>query len=97
MFKRKLQSPMSYLTTSIPPSGPFLQKSVEKIKNAPSLALLILAALQLGRAVAVKVAEEVLNERGRLVMLYCCTHFKSGQYIRSRAAKRAYLIPHKSK
>lgn len=37
----------------------------DKIKNASSLALLILAALQLGRLVAVKVAEEILNERGQ--------------------------------
>jgi hypothetical protein len=42
-----------------------LQELIDKIKNAPSLALLILAALQLGRVVAVKVAEEVLNERGQ--------------------------------
>jgi hypothetical protein len=38
---------------------------IEKIKNAPSLALLILAALQLGRRVAVKVAEEIWNKRGQ--------------------------------
>jgi len=56
---------MPCLSNSIAQSGPYLQELVEKIKNAPSLALLVLAALQLGRAVAVKVAEEVLNERGQ--------------------------------
>ena len=56
---------MSYLTKSIAQGDPFLQELVERMKNARSLALLILAALQLGRAVAVKVAEEVLNERGQ--------------------------------
>jgi len=56
---------MSCLSNSIAQSDPFLQELVKKIRNAPSLALLILAALQLGRAVAVKVAEEVLNERGQ--------------------------------
>lgn len=56
---------MSCLTQSITQSDPMLQELVEKIRNAPSLARLILVALQLGRAVAVKVAEEVLNERGQ--------------------------------
>ena len=56
---------MSCLTESIAQSDPFLQELVLKIRNAPSLALLILAVLQLGRAVAVKVAQEVLNERGQ--------------------------------
>jgi hypothetical protein len=56
---------MSCLSKSIAQSDPFLQELVEKIRKAPSLALLILAALQVGRAVAVKVAEEVLNERGQ--------------------------------
>ena len=56
---------MSYLTKSIAQGDPFLQELVERMKNARSLALLILAALQLGRAVVVKVAEEVLNERGQ--------------------------------
>ena len=56
---------MSCLSNSIAQSDPYLQELVEKIKNGPSLALLVLAAVQLGRAVAVKVAEEVLNERGQ--------------------------------
>jgi hypothetical protein len=59
---------MSHLTQSIAQSDPILQELVKKIRNAPSLACLILAALQLGRAVAVKVAEEVLNERGQTRM-----------------------------
>jgi len=42
-----------------------LQEWIEKVKAASSLVMLVLAALQLGRAVAVKVAEEVLNERGQ--------------------------------
>jgi len=57
---------MSCLSQSIAQSDSVLQELVEKIRDAPSLALLILAALQLGRAVAVKVAEEVLNERGQV-------------------------------
>lgn len=56
---------MSCLSKSIAQNDPKLQELIEKIRNAPTLALLILAALQLGRAVAVKVAEEVLNERGQ--------------------------------
>lgn len=56
---------MSCLTNTITQSDETLQELMDKIKNASSLALLILAALQLGRVVAVKVAEEVLNERGR--------------------------------
>jgi hypothetical protein len=56
---------MSCLSNTIAQSDPSLQELIAKIKNAPSLALLILAALQLGRKVAVKVVEEVLNERGQ--------------------------------
>jgi hypothetical protein len=56
---------MSCLSKSIAQSDPFLQELVEKMRNAPSLGLLILAGLQLGRAVAVKVAQEVLKERGQ--------------------------------
>ncbi len=50
---------MFCLSQSIAQSDPYLQKLVEKIKNAPSLARLILAALQLGRVVAVKVVEDI--------------------------------------
>lgn len=57
---------MSCLSQSIAQSSSVLQELVEKIRDAPSLALLILAALQLGRAVAVTVVEEVLNERGQV-------------------------------
>lgn len=56
---------MSCLSHTIAQSDPSLQELMEKIRNARSLALLILAALQLGRIVAVKVAEEILNERGQ--------------------------------
>ena len=56
---------MPCLSNSIAQSEPYLQELVEEIRNASSLALLILAAVQLGRAVAVKVVEEVLNERGQ--------------------------------
>jgi len=56
---------MSCLSNTIAQSDRTLQELIDKIKNAPLLALLILAALQLGRVVAVKVAEEVLNERGQ--------------------------------
>jgi hypothetical protein len=56
---------MFCLTEIIVQSDPSLQELAEKIKNAPSLAMMILAAVQLGRAVAVKVVEEILNERGQ--------------------------------
>lgn len=56
---------MSCLSNGIAQSDPSWQEWIEKVKNASSLALLILAAFQLGRAVAVKVAEEILNERGQ--------------------------------
>lgn len=56
---------MSRLMSSIAHSGPWLQERMEKMKEATCLALLILAALQLGRAVAVKVVEEILTERGQ--------------------------------
>jgi hypothetical protein len=52
-------------TQSVAQRDPYLQEMVEKIRNAPSLAILILTALQLGRVVAVKVVEEMLNERGQ--------------------------------
>ena len=56
---------MFCLSQSIAQSDPYLQELVEKTKNASTLAMLILAALQLGRVVAVKVVEEILNERGQ--------------------------------
>ena len=56
---------MSCLRNTIAQSDRTLQELIDKIKDASTLALLILAAIQLGRVVAVKVAEEVLNERGR--------------------------------
>lgn len=56
---------MFCLNQSIAQSDPYLQEMVEKIKNASSLAMLILGAIQLGRIVAVKVVEEILNERGQ--------------------------------
>lgn len=56
---------MFCLSQSITQSDPYLQELVEKTKNASTLAMLILAALQLGRVVAVKVVEEILNERGQ--------------------------------
>lgn len=56
---------MSCLSNSIAHSDPCLQEWIERVKTASSLAMLVLAALQLGRAVAAKVVEEVLNERGQ--------------------------------
>jgi len=56
---------MFCLSQSIAQRDPYLQELVEMIRNAPSLAILILGALQLGRVVAVKVVEEILNERGQ--------------------------------
>jgi hypothetical protein len=64
-IKRRSPNPMSCLTNSIAQNDSSLQHLIERTKNAVSLAMLILAALQLGRAVAVKVAEEILNERGQ--------------------------------
>lgn len=39
---------------------------VEKVRNATSLVSIVLAALQLGRVIAVKVVEEILNDRGQV-------------------------------
>lgn len=56
---------MSCLADSIAQNDSSLQDLIERMRNATSLALLILAALQLGRAIAAKVVEEILNERGQ--------------------------------
>ncbi len=56
---------MSCLSDSIAQSDPFLEEWVEKVRNASTLAMIVLAALQLGRVIAVKVVEEILNERGQ--------------------------------
>ena len=56
---------MSCLMTSIAHSDPALQALIEQMKETTSLASLILVALRLGHAVAVKVVEEILNERGQ--------------------------------
>lgn len=56
---------MSCLSHTIAQSDPSWQEMIDKIKQAPSLAWMILAALQLGRAIGVKVVEEILNERGQ--------------------------------
>ena len=82
---------MSCLTNTIAQSDRTLQELIDKIKNAPSLAWLILAALQLGRVVAVKVAEEILNERGQApdeggVCSEC------GQNLESKGLKRREMI-----
>ena len=71
---------MSYLSHTIAQSDPSLQELMEKIKNAPSLALLILAALQLGRMVAVKVAEEIRDRAHFFVFLDTIRHvYRSGR------------------
>jgi len=56
---------MSCLSKTIAQSDPALQVLIDKIKATASLGMLILTAWQLGRAVGVKVVEEVLNERGQ--------------------------------
>ncbi len=56
---------MFCLTNSIAQSAPSLQVLLEKTRNATTLPFIVLAALQLGRAVAVQVVEESLNERGQ--------------------------------
>jgi hypothetical protein len=53
-------------TQSVAQSAPSLQVLVEKTRNASSLPSIVLAALQLGRAIAVQVVEEILNERGQV-------------------------------
>ena len=57
---------MSCLANIITQNDSSLQYLIEKLRNATSLAVLILVALQLGRAVATKVVEEILNERGQV-------------------------------
>ncbi len=52
-------------------SDPQLQELVEEVGQAASLVQLILTALQLGRAIAVKVVEEMLNERGQAPEAEC--------------------------
>jgi len=42
-----------------------LEGLLEDVEQAATLVLLVLAALQLGRAIAVKMVEEILNERGQ--------------------------------
>jgi hypothetical protein len=56
---------MSCLANSIAQNDSSLQDLIERMRNAASLALLILTGLQLGRAVAAQVVEEILNERGQ--------------------------------
>jgi hypothetical protein len=82
---------MFCLTNTIAQSDPSLQELINKIKDASSLALLILAALQLGRGVAVKVAEEVLNERGQAPDEggVCST---CGQPLESKGLKRREMM-----
>ncbi len=56
---------MSCLANIITRNDSSLQYLIERMRNATSLAVLILVALQLGRAIAAKVVEEILNERGQ--------------------------------
>ncbi len=56
---------------SVVESDSQLQELVEEVEQAASLVLLILTALQLGRAIAVKVVEELLNERGQAPEAEC--------------------------
>ncbi len=56
---------------SVVESDTQLQELVEEVEQAASLVLLILMALQLGRAIAVKVVEEILNERGQAPEAEC--------------------------
>lgn len=55
---------MFCLTNSIVQNDPSMEW-VEKVRNATSLVSIVLAALQLGRVIAVKVVEEILNDRGQ--------------------------------
>jgi hypothetical protein len=50
---------------SVVQDDPKLEGLVEDVEQAATLVLLVLAALQLGRAIAVKAVEEILNERGQ--------------------------------
>jgi hypothetical protein len=56
---------MPSLTDSIVQSDPSLQEWVDAIKNAPSLALIILTAWQLARRLAVRLVEEELAARAQ--------------------------------
>ena len=56
---------MPCLTDSILQNDPSLQEWVDAIKNAPSLALIILAAWQLARRLAVRLVEEELAARAQ--------------------------------
>ncbi len=56
---------------SVVESDAQLQELVEEVEQAASLVLLILLALQLGRAIAVKMVEEILNERGQAPEAEC--------------------------
>lgn len=57
---------MFCLSESIAQSDREIQELVEEIKKKTTLAMLILTAIELGRVVAVKVVEEILNERGQV-------------------------------
>ena len=64
---------MSFLESmqSVVESDSQLQELVEEVEQAVSLVQLILMALQLGRAIAVKMVEEILNERGQAPEAEC--------------------------
>jgi len=61
---------MSCLRDSICQIDPSLQELVEAIENASTLTLLILSAWHLARALAVKIVEEILAERGERPTLW---------------------------
>jgi hypothetical protein len=63
--RKELPFSMSYLKDSICQIDPSLQELIEAIENASTLTLLILSAWRLARMLALKLAVEVLTERGQ--------------------------------
>jgi hypothetical protein len=63
--RKELPYTMSCLRDSIRQIEPSLQELVDAIENASTLTLLILSALRLARALAVRIVEEVLIERAQ--------------------------------
>ena len=61
---------MTPLSKIISEAEPRLQKQLEEIKNAASLHLIIIAALQLGRMLMVMLVEEVLADRAKQKTLW---------------------------
>lgn len=91
-YHKETQKTMSYLSESIFEKEPELQERVWKIIDAPSLGLLILAAWELGREIAVRIVEETLNERGRAPENQSRRCEKCGRALESKGLKRRTMV-----